>query len=268
MSGQLPGTLEKGDGAAVVFLHGIGGAAEAWQPQVDAFGRKYRAIAWDLPGYGDTPALPDMTFSAISDALAGLLDGTSIETCHLVGHSMGGMIAQEFAASHADRLTSLVLSGTSPAFGNPDGDFQKKFVADRLGPLKAGHDMAWMAADVVPTMIGPAADPDGTNLAIACMSRVPEATYRAMVAALVAFDRRDTLGDIEVPTLVLAGDHDRQAPAAMKERMAARIPDARFHCLENCGHLANLEQPEAFNTIVREFLNQVENRGVIKNALV
>ncbi len=268
MSAALPGILQKGAGAAVVFLHGIGGAAAAWQPQVEVLGEDYQAIAWDLPGYGETPALPDMTFAAISDALARLLDKAAIDACHLVGHSMGGMIAQEFAASHADRLGSLVLSGTSPAFGNPDGDFQKKFVADRLGPLEAGHDMAWMAADVVPTMIGPAADPEGTALAIACMSRVPEVTYRAMVAALITFDRRDTLGTIQVPTLVLAGDHDRQAPAAMMERMAARIPDARYHCLENCGHLANLEQPEAFNAIVSEFLNHVESRGVIKNALV
>ncbi len=258
MTSGVPGTLEKGTGSAVVMLHGIGGCAEVWRPQVEAFGEPHRALAWDLPGYGATPALDGTSFAAIADALAALLDRTGIGTCHLIGHSLGGMVAQEFAARHPGRLASLILSATSPAFGNPDGDFQRKFVAARLDPLEAGQDMAAVARDVVPTLVGPDADVDGTELAIACMSKVPESTYRAMVAALVTFDRRDTLAAIAVPTLVLAGSLDRQASAKMMERMAAKIPGSRFVCLNHVGHLANLENPDAFNRAVTGFLEDVE----------
>ena len=257
MTGGVPGTLEKGSGTAVVMLHGIGGCAEVWRPQIEAFGEKYRALAWDLPGYGATPPLDETSFAAVADALDMLLDRAGIDTCHLIGHSLGGMVAQEMVARHPGRLLSLTLSATSPAFGNPDGDFQRKFVAARLNPLEAGQDMAAVARDVVPTLVGPDADTSGIDLAVSCMSRVPESTYRAMVAALVTFDRRDTLAAIAVPALVLAGSLDRQASAKMMERMAAKIPGAHYVCLDNVGHLANLENPDAFNRAVTGFLEDV-----------
>lgn len=258
ITGIEQGTLEKGSGTAIVMLHGIGGCAEVWQPQVEAFSATHRAVAWDLPGYGATPSLQETTFAAVADALDALLDRMNITSCHLIGHSLGGMVAQEMAVKHPGRLLSLTLSATSPAFGNPDGDFQREFVAARLKPLESGQDMAAVARDVIPTLVGPGADPNGTDLAAACMARVPESTYRSMIAALVTFDRRAALETIAVPTLVLAGSLDRQASAKMMERMAAKIPTARFVCLDHVGHLANLEAPETFNHIITDFLTSVE----------
>ena len=246
--------VEAGSGEAVVFLHGVGGDSASWAPQMEAFSGDFRAIAWDMPGYGGSPALERMTFPALSASLLGLLDRLEIDSVHLVGHSMGGMVAQEFAASRPERVRTLVLSATSPAFGRPDGDFQKSFVKARIAPLDNGSTMADLADEMVATMLGPSADADGAAIARRSMAGVPEATYRAAIACLVTFDRRDALAGYEMPVLVLAGETDSNAPAPMMEKMAGLIPDADYVCMAGTGHLGNLENPAAFNEAVGAFL--------------
>ncbi len=105
--------------------------------------------------------------------------------------------------------------------------------------------------------MGPAPEPAGRALAIDCMGAVPAATYRASVLCLVDFDERANLGQIGVPVLALAGEHDRNAPAAMMERMAAKIPGARYVCLPGVGHLPNLESPRRFDHAILAFLREL-----------
>lgn len=255
MSVAVPHWRERGAGEAIVFLHGVGGHSLAWDAQLETFGADHRAIAWDMPGYGESAGLAETTFPALADALLALLDHLGLARPHIVGHSIGGMVAQEFIARHPDRAASLVLSATSPAFGNPDGDFQKTFVAARLAPLDAGRSMASVADEVVPRLVGTGADPAGIARAKACMAQVAPETFRAMIRALVTFDRRDALSAIAVPTLCLSGSQDTNAPAPMMAKMAARIPGARSVCLDGLGHLANLENPARFDAAVRAFLD-------------
>lgn len=155
-----------------------------------------------------------------------------------------------------DGYGAAVLACTSPAFGNADGDFQRTFVADRIGPLDAGKTMADMAPGLVARMVGPAPDPAGLAHAIAVMSAVPPQTYRAAVRCLVTFDERASLANIRVPTLCLAGGADQTAPAKVMERMSARIPGARFVSLPGLGHIPSLEAPAAFDAAVLQFLRQ------------
>ena len=260
MTVALPAWIERGAGPrAVVLLLGVGGGKELWSPQLDHLAaRGYRAIAWDAPGYGDSALPRHFDWPELATALLALLDHLGLPAIALVGHSMGGMVAQEFAARHPARLAALVLSGTSPAFGNPDGAFQKQFLAARLGPLDSGSTMADLAPDIVREVIGDEADPQGIALATAVMGRVPDDTYRLAIAALITFDRRAALAAITAPTLVLSGERDRNAPPAMMERMAARVAGARYACLPKAGHLANVEQPAAFNATLDEFLDALE----------
>ena len=248
--------VEAGRGEAVVFLHGVGGDSASWVPQIDAFSADFRAIAWDMPGYGGSPALERMTFPALADSLLELLDRLELDRVHLVGHSMGGMVAQEFAASRPERVRTLVLSATSPAFGRPDGGFQKRFVEARIAPLDDGSTMADLADEMVETMLGPSADADGAAIARRSMAAVPEATYRAAISCLVTFDRRDALAGYAMPVLVLAGETDTNAPAPMMEKMAGRIPSAEYVCMAETGHLGNLENPAAFDEAVGSFLRR------------
>ncbi len=252
----VPHHLERGVGAPVVFLHGIGGDAASWLPELEALSAHCRAVAWDMPGYGGSPALPETSFPALAAALAALIDALGAERAHLVGHSIGGMVALECAATFPDRVASLVLYATSPAFGRPDGDWQQEFLAARLAPLDAGRRMAELAPSIVASLVGDDPEPEGVGRALAAMARVPEAAYRAAMQCLVSFDRRDALARLAVPVLVLAGERDDNAPAAMMERMAGRIPGARFEVIAGAGHLAHFERPAAFRAAVTAFLDE------------
>lgn len=256
MSG-IPRYLQIGQGPALVLMHGIGGDGESFRAQLEYFSARYRCIAWHMPGYADSPPLVEMNIPALAEALRVLLDSLSLQRVHLLGHSIGGMLALEFVSRYPERLQSLILSATSPAFGRPDGDWQRQFLAARLGPLDAGQRLADLAPAIVTSLVGENPDPAGVAQAQACMARVPETAYRGAMTALMGFDRRDCLASIRVPTLVLAGEQDTNAPAQMMARMATKIPAARYHCLTGVGHLGYLEQPGVFNAALDEFLQTV-----------
>jgi pimeloyl-ACP methyl ester carboxylesterase len=252
----VPAHVSRGTGhTAVVMLHGVGGGAAAWTPQIDAFAAAgYLAVAWDAPGYGATPAVEPYDMATLARGLERLLDGLPARRRVLIGHSMGGMVAQEAIAAMPEKIGGLVLSATSPAFGKAGGDWQREFLAQRLGPLDAGKTMADLAPALVAGMVGTDPDPTGIRLATETMARVPAGTYRKALHAIVRFDRRDALAGIRVPTLAIAGERDANAPPAVMEKMAARVAGAEYSVLAGCGHLANLERPRAFNELVLAWL--------------
>lgn len=238
----------------MVFLHGIGGAARAWRDQIEFFGENFRAIAWDMPGYGSSVPLANVSIATIANALQEFLRQTCASAPVLVGHSIGGMVVQQWLTRHPAAARAVVLAQTSPAFGKADGAWQKSFIEARLGPLDRGETMASLAPVLVDDLVGDAPDTAGMQVAQSCMASVPEASYRASMLALLGFDQRHALEDIKVPTLVLSGSKDRNAPAPMMARMAAHIPFANYVELDGAGHLVNLERPAAFNTALDQFL--------------
>jgi 3-oxoadipate enol-lactonase len=238
----------------LIFLHGIGGAARAWRGQVDAFSDRYRSIAWDMPGYGGSLPLPVVNIATLADALQDFLGQLGAIKPVLVGHSIGGMIVQQWLVKHPDTATAVVLAQTSPAFGKADGDWQKSFIDARLGPLDRGETMVSLAPTLVRELVGDDPDTAGMELARDCMASVPEASYRASMLALLGFDQRQALKEIKVPTLVLSGSKDKNAPTPMMVKMASFIPSARYVELEGAGHLVNLERPAKFNVALDQFL--------------
>lgn len=236
----------------VLLLHGIGGGREAWGDSGSATGAALAAaghltLAIDFPGYGLSPAIEPFDLAGLARSVVALIDHLGAGPAVLVGHSMGGMVAQEVAALVPDRLAGLVLASTSPAFGKPGGDWQRDFLQSRFAPLDAGLGMAGLAAQLVPAMVAPGTAPPVLAAAQAMMAGVPEATYRCAVTALVAFDRRAHLPAIAVPTAVITGEHDRTAAPEVSRRMAERIAGATCTIVPGAGHLLNLEQPAAFN---------------------
>ena len=238
----------------LVFLHGIGGAARGWRVQLEAFSDRYRTIAWDMPGYGGSPLLASVSIAALADALRDFLGQIGAKKPILVGHSIGGMIVQQLLVQSPDIPAAVVLAQTSPAFGKPDGDWQKEFIGARLGPLDRGETMVSLAPALVSELVGDDPDIRGMELARDCMAAVPEATYRATMLALLGFDQRGALKNIAVPTLVLSGSKDKNAPAPMMAKMASYIPSATYVELEGVGHLVNLERPATFDAALDSFL--------------
>lgn len=238
----------------LVLMHGIGGDAESFRPQLDSLADNFHVVAWNMPGYGGSELPESMTFEVLGDSVNALLDQLDVDDAHILGHSIGGMVAQQFVAEYPQRVKTLILSGTSPAFGKSDGDFQKKFINARLGPLDAGKTMAELADGIVDSLVGDDPDPSGVEIARGCMGRVPGETYRAAMHCLVTFDRRDNLGKITAPTLLIAGEKDNNAPPKVMEKMASYIDGAHYCCIGSAGHLANLERPSEFNELVSTFV--------------
>ncbi|MFM6985120.1 MAG: alpha/beta fold hydrolase [Hydrogenophaga sp.] len=288
---RLPAFTTLGDGqTTVLMLHGIGGGHLAFAPQVETLATTgYRAVAWDMPGYGHSAPIEPYTFKGLAEACIRLIDALVGErddpapgcpqpdqlprgaatraaaarggSVVLVGHSMGGMVAQEVIARRPDRVSKLVLCGTSAAFGKRrDGQsaeaWARQFIVQRTAPLDAGHTMADMAAQLVPQMVGPAALPEGVRLAEQCMARVPAATYRRALDCIVSFDRQATLAQMGVPTLLVGGEFDRVASPAVMRQMAQHMPRARYVEMAGVGHLMNLEAPDAFDRILLDFLRE------------
>lgn len=263
----MPDQGQQSPANGVVFIHGVGGSARVWQPQVETFrAAGYTPLALDLPGYGGRPAIERIDFEEFSEDVEAQIARAGLQRPVLVGHSLGGMIAQTMLRRKPDGYQAVVLVGTSPAFGRPEGEFQKKFVADRLAPLASGKSMPELAAGMINEIIGPAPDPEGRKLAVASMAAVPASTYRACVEAIVMFEERANLGQIRVPVLCLVGEFDRNAPAPMMERMAAKIAGAKFVVLPGLGHLPNLENPAAFDAAVLGFLRDLNARDGSKRS--
>lgn len=255
-----PVTYEsKGAGPdAIVFLHGIGGDAWSFALQLDAMAPTRRAVAWNMPGYGGSPAVASLSFADLASALEELLDRLKIERADLFGHSIGGMVALEFAATRPGRVRSLILCATTPSFGNKDGTFNEQFLKARLGPLDAGKTMAELASTAIPAVIGPGADPAGVALVQKSMSGIPVDAYRTVVKCLVTFDRRTSLGGIAAPTLLIAGERDPNAPPRSMAKMAEAMPNARFAEIAGAGHLMPNERPAEINRLIADFLRGIE----------
>ncbi len=245
----------------LLFLHGIGGNCDSFAPQLAHFGQSRRALAWDMPGYGPSPTRVPLTFAALAAAVDDVLDAERADKAVLVGHSLGGMIAQETAARFPDRVAALVLFATSAAFGGRDRSFKEAFLAERLAPLERGLTPGEIAPALIGAMLTPWAPAGARAAAVASMAAIAPAAYRAALQCIVTFDRSADLERIACPTLVLAAEHDRLAPPKGMQRMAARIPGAAYRCQPGLGHLANLEDPASFNAALDEFLATIRSNG-------
>jgi 3-oxoadipate enol-lactonase len=266
----LPHYTTQGTGSTAVFLlHGVGGGNSTWAATQDALAQHgYQAVAWDMPGYGSSATVTPYTTAALAQSLHQLIAHIGAKRNVLLGHSMGSMVAQEALALSPQAnhtIDAAIFYATSPAFGKPGGDWQQQFLNDRFAPLDAGKGMTTLARDVVLSMFAHS-DLSATLIntsqqqAIAAaqhsMAAVPEATYRAALSAIVSFNQLANLPHIHIPTLCLAAEHDRNAPPAVMQKMAAHIPGAHYTCLPGCGHLAHMEQADIFNQTVLDFLQQ------------
>lgn len=260
---QTPTCMTAGNGEDIlVLLHGIGGCAKVWQPQLDAFADRFTVVAWNMPGYGGSPPVPELTFPVLADALAMLLDTFPRRPVHLVGHSMGGMVAQEFVRARAHRLASLCLYATSPGLARPETPEAaraaearaQEFMERRIGPIDRGKTMSDMAESLLCQLLAPGAPQWVRTAAIESIGSVPPDVYRDAMRCILSFDGTAIVPNIGLPTLVIAGGEDRTMTPAVVQAMARQIRNASFETIPGVGHLANLENPSAFDRVLSEFL--------------
>ncbi len=246
---------ERGTGEIpLVCLHGIGGNTDSFIEQLAGLSEQHRIIALNLPGYGNSDPISPLTFAALADKLAEFLNAIGASKAHLVGQSIGGMIALETACRHPDLAKTLTLIGTTSAFGGRDDSFKDQFVSARLKPLDQGMSLAQLAQKFVPEITGPIASVRAIASATASMSAVSVQTYRDIIRCLVTFNRRTDIETLPMPCCLIAGEVDTNAPAKTMASMARKIPNAAYHEIKGAGHLINLEAGAQTNTILADFL--------------
>jgi pimeloyl-ACP methyl ester carboxylesterase len=269
LRGRRTHYLDIGDGPAVVLVHGLASGWAAWFRNIPELAASYRVIALDLPGFGRSDGFAGpVELRDYVDALVELLDHLAVGDVRIVGHSLGGIVAQEFAASNPQRTAALVVVASG---GRPHGVQEAIFRGLAVGcallypmPRPLIHGAVWGAMAVTPVrklMIGrvvhdPAVIPRelATHMmSAACYSRGTAAAVRAALRAL----RQQDLRRITCPTLVVSGGRDRLVSEASFEYYAAAIPDARHEVLAAVGHIPMFECSAAFNALLRSFLDEV-----------
>ena len=236
----------------VLFLHGLGGSRTAWEPQLEALSDRWRCVAWDMPGYGGSAPISPLTFEAIADAVAELLDRLGVEAAHLCGLSFGGHHALHTALRHPHRVRSLVLANTSAAFGG-DGTDPDEWISLRTAPLDAGLSLADIADEVIAAIAAPGFQGVERNRTVAAMARIPNEGFRAACRLLPSHNVRHRLSEIQAPTLVIVGELDEETPPAYAAELHSGIQNSRLEVIPAAGHLSPAEAPEAFNDLVRQF---------------
>jgi 3-oxoadipate enol-lactonase len=250
---------EAGEGPLVVFLGGLGTTRTGFDPQLVVLSDRYRCVCWDPPGFGLSPGpAGGLSFPFLAAAVADFIAALGATSAHVAGLSMGGQIALHTAVRHPDRVRSLSLLDTSPAFGL-NGTDPDEWVRLRVAGLDAGETPASFAEPVLRSIMAPDVSDAAVAAAVASMERISADGFRAAVELLPSHDVRARLGEIRAPTVVLVGDQDEETPLAYAEAIADGIPGARLQIIPDCGHISNLEAPEAVNAALRSHLDAVES---------
>ena len=243
-----------GRGAPLLLLHGIGSNSRSFRHQLTELCDELDLIAWDAPGYGgseDPP--PGCGLDYFADRAVGLLDDLKIERAHVLGVSLGGVIAQLLYHRYPSRVRSLILVDTTPGGGAAPEPERSERVRQRLLAIESLGPRG-MAEQRAPHLVSELAPRSLVAELVDIMAQVRPAGYCTAAIALGATDLTSQLPDIRVPTLVIHGEHDAVVPLATARQLAASIPNASLVVLPNAGHVSNQEQPEAFNAAVRLFL--------------
>jgi 3-oxoadipate enol-lactonase len=241
----------------LVLIHGLGSSADDWFLQLPAFAPHYLCVAVDLRGHGlsDKPA-GRYTVGLFAADVAALIHALDLTPAHIVGLSLGGMVAQQLAVAHRQVVRSLSLINTLPGLWPPPRQIVRMGLR-RFTPPWRSPDMRVVAERVSDDLFP---DPALRLLRTQAVGRLaandPQA-YRRATLAVASFWPGPALKRIACPTLIIAGDADRVVPDIYQARLRRALPDARFVSVPGAGHACNIDHAEAVNAAVLEFLSHV-----------
>ncbi len=243
-----------GQGQPVLFIHGLGSSGRDWEYQVDYFCRKYQVITLDVRGHGQSDKPPGpYSISLFTSDTAQFIETADIAPVHVIGISMGGMIAFQLAVDRPELVKSMVIVNSSPEL-IPRTVKERLLVSQRfaivrlLGMRKMGEVLSKRL------FIKPHQEELRQQLIERWAENDPQ-SYRAAMRAVVGWSIVDRLGTINCPTLVVAADED-YTTVASKEEYAAKIVNARLEIIRDSRHATAVEHPEQFNEIVAAFLEE------------
>ena len=246
-----------GEGLPVIFLHAGVADLRMWEPQVAAFARHFDVIRPDMRGFGKSE-LPAGRWSPVADLLA-LVDELHLKPAHLVGCSMGGAVAIDFALEHGERISRLVLVGPGIGGANFGAKYPDLF-ADAEAAEKADDHTAIVEADARIWLDGPRRRPgyvkDPIRKLFFEMNSNFDSDWDSAPIDHIAPPAVERLHEITATTLVVVGDEDAPPVFDAVELLMEKVPHARKALIHDAAHLPNLEHPEEFNSAVLGFLHE------------
>jgi pimeloyl-ACP methyl ester carboxylesterase len=244
----------RGAGRPVVLVHGLGYARWGWEPVVNRLEERYEVVLLDNRGIGGSEAPPGpYTAAEMAEDVLSVLDEAGIERAHVVGTSLGGMIAQELVLAEPARVDKLVLVCTTP--GGPNAAPMPAVTAQLLAETRSLEPLVALRRFIENALApNPPEELVQGILAHRLATAQPLAAWMAQAAAGASFDAWDRLGDVRAPTLILHGTDDVVVDPANADLLAERIVGARVVRFEGCGHLLFWEEPARFVEVVGEFL--------------
>ena len=247
-----------GHGPALLLLHGAVCDSRVWRVAMEGLSEEFAVIAWDAPGCGGSSDAPeDYRMPQYADCLAGLIGQLGLGRCHVVGHSWGSALALELCRRHPAQVASLVLVGAYAGWaGSLPADEVERRLSFALHAAEAVESRTWRPTSM-PGLFSDAMPPATAQELAGVMSDIRAPATRTMAHALAECDLRDALDDISAPTLIVCGDHDERSPIAVAQALHMRLPRSTLHLLPGLGHECYLEDPTAFDALVRGFLHTV-----------
>lgn len=243
--------------AHLVLLHGLGSSADDWFLQLPAFAPHYLCVAVDLRGHGlSEKPVGRYDVRLFASDVAALLSDLDLAPAHILGLSLGGMVAQQLALAFPQIVRSLVLVNTLPGLWPPPRAMARIGLR-RLQSLWRRPDMATVAAQIAQDLFP---DPSAQFFRAQVEARMAAndpAAYRRATLAVTRFAPGRALRRIACPTLIIAGEADRVVPGVYQARLRRALPHARFVSIPGAGHACNIDTPDEVNTAVLGFLNNV-----------
>lgn len=240
----------------VILLHGLGSCGADWGLQIPDLTRRYRVIAPDLPGHGQTGiALHAPTIEAMARAVSQLAEELGAASLHVVGLSLGGAVGLQWAIDRPDQVRSLTAVNTFARLSLARRGLLR--MAGRVLLLLTGQ-MDWLGSWVAVGLFPGAGQRELRELAAARLAGNSWRGYLQAALAVARFDCRPGLARIKSPTLVVAGERDTTVPMRPKLELASRIPGARLEVIPGSGHVTPIDAAGRFNALLLEFLEEVD----------
>lgn len=238
------------DKPVVIFIHGLGENLDSWVNQIEHFKSDYRVVAMDLRGHGrSSDGSKPITIAQLAADVIALMDKLNIKQAHIVGLSMGGIIAQELAINYQSRLLTLSLCNTA-SFAT---DEAKAKLAGRIDMINA-VTMDDMANFIVTACLPEKYDQKIYDQAFAIFRQNRREPYLAATIATFSIDYRQDLAKINIPVLVFTGEFDKATPVEASEFIHQAISQSELHIIKGVGHLSKLEKPAEFNQLIEQFI--------------
>jgi 3-oxoadipate enol-lactonase len=247
---------QEGQGSDLFLIHGLGGCLQDWDIHVPELARHHCVTRWDARGFGesDKPAGPYSPGMFAKD-LVGLFSSCGLTRAHVVGISMGGMIAQRFALDFPEYVESLILISTSSEVGS-----QAKVAWEKMAASIEQRGFS-MNTDFAARIYSPGfvqAHPEAVQAMAARTATNDPRAYAAAARAVSAYNWTADLGRLQVPTLILQGMEDKLTPPGGSIKMSRVIPRSRLLMFPDCGHVLPEEKPELFTRTLLAFLAGVD----------